>query len=454
MPVRIVDASAWPNEVQGRALSTNPRSPCSRKKPMNNTTTLSPTRAAGLARLEAFVPNAGRIYTSRRNTDFGPTKPGGVARENVSVLSPYVRHRLVTEEDVLRTVLARHSPMQAEKFIAEVFWRSYFKGHLETRPEIWQRYRASLAALIPSVSSRGGLSVGYRAATEGRTGIDCFDSWVEELVETGYLHNHTRMWFASIWIFTLKLPWQLGADFTYRHFIDGDPASNTLSWRWVGGLHTKGKTYLARRDNIHEHTNGRFKPDGLASTAEALIEAPMGSAIKLRAAPAQASSGRGALLLTEEDLHPESLDLEGLDVGAIGLAHTVTDRSTLPVSSDVVTFTAGALLDAASRVAQICEIEPEILPSLTHTTLRDLARRAGSKRIVTPYVPVGPSADALADAKRLLAPDGISIEEIRRPIDTLAWPHATRGFFGLKEKIPRLLEALNTDPQAAQGRLF
>jgi deoxyribodipyrimidine photo-lyase len=80
-----------------------------------------------------------------------------------------------------------------------------------------------------------------------------FDDWAQELVATGYLHNHARMWFASIWIFTLRLPWELGADFFLRHLIDGDPASNTLSWRWVGGLHTPGKTYLATADNIAEH---------------------------------------------------------------------------------------------------------------------------------------------------------------------------------------------------------
>ena len=83
------------------------------------------------------------------------------------------------------------------------------------------------------------------------------------------------MWFASIWIFTLKLPWELGADFFMRHLLDGDPASNTLSWRWVGGHpDAAAKTYLARRDNIERFTQGRFAPDGLSSTAEPLDDAP------------------------------------------------------------------------------------------------------------------------------------------------------------------------------------
>jgi deoxyribodipyrimidine photo-lyase len=410
---------------------------------------LTATRAAGLARLDAFVPNAGRVYTSRRNTDYGPDQ-----RDNVSVLSPYIRHRLIIEEDVLKAVLSRHSPATADKFVAEVFWRTYFKGHLETRPVIWRRYCEALGRMIPALSTNGSIGKAYRNAIEGKTGIDCFDAWVEELVETGYLHNHTRMWFASIWIFTLKLPWQLGADFTYRHFIDGDPASNTLSWRWVGGLHTKGKTYLARPDNIAEHTNGRFKPTGLAREAPPLDEEAVGPAGRIPESPECPTPGRVALLITDEDLHPESLDLTGAEIAAIGVAQTVKDRSSLPVSEHVLTFTAGALKDTAARAQANFGVEAEILPSLTHTTLRDLARHADTKRIVTPYAPVGPTAEAIAAARKVLAADGIAIETIRRPFDTLAWPHGTRGFFAMKEKIPVLLDLLAADPAAKQGRLL
>ena len=66
------------------------------------------------------------------------------------------------------------------------------------------------------------------------------------------------MWFASIWIHTLKLPWELGANFFLKNLVDGDPASNTLSWRWVAGLHTKGKCYVASEDNIKKFSNGRY----------------------------------------------------------------------------------------------------------------------------------------------------------------------------------------------------
>ena len=94
---------------------------------------------------------------------------------------------------------------------------------------------------------------------DGKTGIDCFDTWIEELRENNYLHNHSRMWFASIWIFTLGLPWQLGARLFMKHLLDGDASSNTLSWRWVAGMHTNKKPYLASKENIDKYTVNRFR---------------------------------------------------------------------------------------------------------------------------------------------------------------------------------------------------
>ena len=196
----------------------------------------TPTREAGLAQLGAFLPKAGRTYANTRNHD------DGVERSNVSQLSPWLHAGLLSEAEVCQRVLAHHSPKAAEKFVAEVFWRIYFKGYLEQRPSIWTSYCNDRDAMLQAFEDDAGKRVAYMEAIEGRSGIAAFDHWAKELVETGYLHNHARMWFASIWIFTLKLDWQLGADFFLRHLIDADAASNTLSWRWVGGLHTKGKT--------------------------------------------------------------------------------------------------------------------------------------------------------------------------------------------------------------------
>ena len=209
--------------------------------------TFDPTRTAALERLSAFVPLAGRAYAAQRNYD----RPG---HDDVSRLSPYIRHRILTEEEVLRAVLGRHSLSAAEKFVQEVFWRTYWKGWLEQRPTVWSDYRRGLNGARNRIATEGGLRADWEAACRGDTGISAFDHWAKELADTGYLHNHARMWFASIWVFTLNLPWELGADFFMRHLLDADAASNTLSWRWVAGLQTVGKNYVARASNISKYT--------------------------------------------------------------------------------------------------------------------------------------------------------------------------------------------------------
>ena len=99
------------------------------------------THASAQDRFEAFLPLAGRSFAQQRNFDFGPN-----AHDKVSGLSPWVRHRLILETDILSAVLSRHGFAASEKFVQEVFWRSYFKGWLEHRPEVWRRYRADVVA--------------------------------------------------------------------------------------------------------------------------------------------------------------------------------------------------------------------------------------------------------------------------------------------------------------------
>ncbi|MFP7833895.1 FAD-binding domain-containing protein [Marisediminicola sp. LYQ134] len=393
----------------------------------------APTRAAGLELLADFVPRAGRDYAVGRNTDPGPGRDTAV-----SMLSRYVSHRLVTEREIIEGVLEKHSPAAAQKFVQEVFWRTYWKGWLELRPSVWAGYRADVERLT-AASDDADFSVGLAAALEARTGIECFDAWVSELVENGYLHNHTRMWFASIWIFTLRLPWQLGADFFYRHLLDGDPASNTLSWRWVAGLQTTGKTYLATADNIEKFTEGRFRPSGLAPTAPAIDDDPAPDARELPATE-PAPAGRAVLLLHDDDLHVESLDLGPADIVGVTAFSSVGSRSPLRVAGDVARFSIAAVDDGVSRArAHVAErgSEPE------HVGLDDLdewMRRADVSTIVTPVAPVGPASEMLDAIEREL-PDGVRLVRVRREWDTLAWPHARRGFFPFRERIPELLRA-------------
>jgi deoxyribodipyrimidine photo-lyase len=397
-----------------------------------------PTRKFALARLARFVPEAGRNYASRRNFDLGPSD-----RSNVSALSPLIRHRLLLEEEVLRETLAAHSTAEAEKFVQEVIWRAYFKGWLEHRPLVWQRYCEERDRLIRTLESDADLEVRYSSAALGKTGIACFDAWANELVRTGYLHNHARMWFASIWIFTLNLPWELGADFFLRHLLDGDAASNTLSWRWVGGLHTPGKTYLARPDNIERFTQGRFRPGAeLAKAAEPLWEPPIGEVVPLAPASAVPTDEPFALLITEEDCHPESLDLPFAPAAVLGWTGT-DQRSPLPVGAPAHRFAQGAVEDALERVpAWASPIAPEDIARVAPGDWTDWLRERGLRRIVMGKAPVGPTADTIASRRAPLSEAGISLLALRRPYDELIWPHAQKGFFNLKRKIPDLLRRL------------
>jgi deoxyribodipyrimidine photo-lyase len=389
----------------------------------------TPTRQAALQRLAAFVPNAGSKYADKRNFDFGPDN-----RSNISALSPHIRHRLISEHEVCAEILKVFAASTAEKFIQEVFWRTYWKGWLEMRPALWSRYNSELGEALTQVERNSGLRKTYERAVTGNTGNEAFDTWAQELVETGYLHNHTRMWFASIWIFTLRLPWQLGADFFYRHLMDGDPASNTLSWRWVAGLQTRGKTYLARASNIAEYTEGRFRPDGLAREANPLEwdNPPSASSIQYRGAPSGAPS---LLLVTEEDCAPV------VPKGTVGFVtwQLTGERSVLPVGEKAHAFATGALIDAAARLSKELSGHGALEGTDAIADLIETAKSLGVIEIVSMHAPVGPVADALNQLEQSAKPHGIALKCAVREWDRLAWPHAARGFFNLKENIPELL---------------
>lgn len=395
-----------------------------------------PSRNKGLERLRTFAPHAGRDYARLRNYDLGPDQ-----HIHVSQLSAYLRHRLVTEEEVLQTVLNRHSRAAAEKFIHEVFWRSYWKGWLEMRPEVWRAYRTGLARALDRTKVESGLRQTWEDACGGETGIDAFDHWANELRDTGYLHNHARMWFASIWIHTLNLPWELGADFFLRHLLDGDPASNTLGWRWVAGLQTIGKTYLARPDNIRKYTENRFDPKGLSGDAEPL---PSHGHPERRPPPQSGPftvGRRVGVLLHDDDLNLNSIFETGLSPLSFARLSTCTHRSPLAVSQDVVTFSTQAMDDAAERWGGRLGDDGGLHKSAE--SIAAWAENTGLDQVVSPYATVGPAKDLLDDLQDLLASAGVDLVRVVNPYDSRAWPHATHGFFRFKEHIPKLLDALN-----------
>ncbi|MGB3406437.1 MAG: FAD-binding domain-containing protein [Jannaschia sp.] len=397
-----------------------------------------PTRAAALDRLADFAPRAGRAYAEGRNHDL-PEHP------HVSRLSPYLRHRAITEAEVAQAVLDRFAPSTAEKFLQEVLWRTYFKGWLERRPSVWTGYRQGLSHARNRLATEGGLRSAWEDACAGRTGIAPFDHWAQELVATGYLHNHARMWFASIWMHTLRLPWELGADFFLRHLLDGDPASNTCSWRWVGGLHTRGKVYRARASNIAKYSDGRWDASALGHRLAredqvTPLDGPDNPAP--RQSPEDAvwdEALRTGLLLTEDDLHPDFLFARGLAPVAAAILTAAEGRSSLKVAPEVIAFTEGLAADAAERLRDRCPCDA---PTANVDAIVAWARDADLRQIVVPHTPVGPARtklDALADR--------LDIPVIRplRAWDGAVWPHATAGFFKVKAQMGTTLGTIAQD---------
>lgn len=398
-----------------------------------------PTCRAGLAQLSAFVPRIG-TYAKERNFDFGPTE-----RHNISLLSPWIRRRLISEEEVLSATLARYRPSTAEKFIQEVFWRGYFKGWLEQHPAVWCDYENRLSEVLAALDKSVDQRDLYETALAGRTGIDCFDAWAHELATHGYLHNHARMWFASIWIFTLKLPWQLGAHFFYRHLLDADAASNTLSWRWVAGLHTKGKTYLARSDNIHKFTNGRFDGNGklakFAEPIEEIFETTL-STLPASTTAFPTKTGKLGLLITEEDVSadwiPSDTPISAICGVVLSVDAPLSGRAPLAQA-----FAEGAVENALGGCQERFNAPTHLIESKDPVQeIVTWAREAQLQHLAMAYQPIGPLSQTLNALSSKLSDIGIHLHVVRRAYDDLVWPHATRGFFKVKDKIPRLIAQL------------
>jgi len=403
-----------------------------------------PSRAAGLQRLADFAPRSAE-YARLRNFDRPPHR--GVSR-----LSPWLRYRLVLESEAVTAAWSARSPEATEKFTAEVLWRTYWKGWLQLRPQVWNAYVRAWRHDLDTLA--GGERERYEAALAARSGIDCFDAWVSELIRTGYLHNHARMWFASIWVFTLRLPWTLGAAFFLRHLLDGDPASNTLSWRWVAGLHTQGKHYLARADNIARYTQGRFDPRGLLDeSAESISEVGVDLRSRPLPEPDHLHTDRpSALLITPEDLTPEQSPLAGLPLVSVLGGWDRTVEPELDLAPEVATFVRAALADAMTRAGAVFTAP---LAHIDADQWLDDAREhilaLGVDQVVTLEAPTGPWCDRLQALGTSLGTHGVHLARVRRPWDNTLWPGATRGFFRFRQYADargRLSELVRASPQS------
>ena len=298
------------------------------------------SRAKAIEKLDHFIENNLTDYSKLRNFDLGPE-----GRSNVSCLSPYITHGIINEKEIIKKSLDKFSFAKNEKFIQEVLWRTYWKGWLELRPNVWNDYLIELKKIREDFKDNKE----YLNAIEGKTNIECFNYWVNELKENNYLHNHSRMWFASIWIFTLELPWQLGAEFFMQHLYDGDAASNTLGWRWVAGIQTQGKHYLASEWNIKKFTNNRFQNIKLNENAPPKISEKSYSIIKQDFTNPQDLEGKN-LVIFDNNLSFEITDFKENNFKKIYIISTKNEDRSIKLSEKSVKFKSLLINDQQQRL--------------------------------------------------------------------------------------------------------
>ncbi len=369
-----------------------------------------------LLALNSFCEEKLAYYAKNRNFDYGQP------HNNVSALSPYINRRILSENEVIKVALKNHKIGKIEKFIQEVFWRTYWRGWLELHPWVYKHVNdETCQGTIPK-----------------KTGIKCFDHWTEELIETGYLHNHARMWYASIWIFTLNKPWESGANFFKRNLLDWCPASNTLGWRWVAGIQTIGKPYIAKADNIKLFTKNRFHP------INQLNEKPM--SVK------NEESTREAIKFNP----PRTLNFENHD--NVGLVLNKNDLSlNKSFEAKKIPFECGIYIEEgkkSSKSVVVNSFEDRIMDETISKTpgvkvfynynqLVDWARNYKLNKLIFPYETTGNEILNKRELIEKLKEAQIAPFFLMRDWDRHAFPFANKGFFPFKKKIPYLLKVNN-----------
>ena len=375
------------------------------------------SRAKAIDKLNNFVELNLTDYSKLRNFDFGPSK-----RSNISCLSPYITHGVINELEVIDKSLKKFSFAKNEKFIQEVLWRVYWKGWLELRPNVWSDYLVELNNLRNEFKSNQN----YLNAIEGKTNIECFNQWVKELKENNYLHNHTRMWFASIWIFTLELPWQLGAEFFMQHLYDGDAASNTLGWRWVAGIQTQGKHYLASEWNIKKFTNNRFQNIQLNENASSIFNDKTYPINKKEFLNSQILEDK-ILLIFENNMTFEFSDFKEHKFKKILLISNESNRN-IKLSEKVLKFKANLLKDQKTRLIE---------KSINCETININDLKNITEKVYALYPTVSENLNFIQNNQLQ------NIKFLYRKLDQFSWQYCNKGFFNFKNYIPKIIANFN-----------
>ena len=293
---------------------------------------------------------------------------------------------------------------------------------MELRPNVWSDYLIELDKIKNDFKDNQN----YLNALEGKTNIECFNYWVNELKENNYLHNHTRMWFASIWIFTLELPWQLGAEFFMQHLFDGDAASNTLGWRWVAGVQTQGKHYLASEWNIKKFTDNRFQDIKLNENANPIFNNKIYSINKENFSNSDILENKN-LIIFENNMTYEFSDFKDHKFKKIYLVSNETNRK-IKLSEKVLKFKTNLLEDQKIRLDEKsinCEI-------ININNLKDM-----KEEVYALYPTVGENLDFVNNNHLK------NINFLYRKLDQFSWQYCNKGFFNFKKYIPKIIANFN-----------
>ena len=363
-----------------------------------------------------FLSTKIKDYGSLRNYDYGPKEIN-----HVSKISPFISHRLLFEYQIIKDIKLRYRGNEVNKFIEEVYWRIYWKGVLENKPCIWEDF-------INKKVDNYDLN-SYKMAIGGETNIPYFNSWIEELKTYNYLHNHTRMWFASTWIFVLGLPWELGARLFFKYLYDGDAASNLLSWRWVGGLQTKGKRYLFNPQNLKKFSNGRFCVKHI-SNQDIFLKDDFEVTFSDEIYKSNMEKSSNYLMMFENDLHVNSLKKIINKYQKVFLIELDTKHRHIAISDSVAQFKQNLRDEFALNFSNI-----EIISSLE---LIDKLKGISSVDLIYPSI-----GDNYEFIKRIRENNNIKVKNLVRPEDLYAWKFAKRGFFKFKENIPAINKFIN-----------
>jgi len=381
--------------------------------------------------MESFLRDKIANYNATRNFSF----KGNDTLKNVSGLSPFISRGLLKEKHLLKKLIK--SKKKSDKFIQEIFWRIYWQGWLESHSSVWESYKKELLEIENNFYK---IENSYKLAISSNTNIEPFNDWVEILKSTGYLHNHVRMWFASIWIFFLGIPWQLGAKFFYQHLLDGDISSNLLSWRWVAGLQTKGKRYIASEENINKYTFNSYRGLKLPNIKNIILNYEEHIVNPIYYTNIKDSYSNCALLINSNCLNSDLIPIIKNNTKVIiFLKFSIKNLS----FSRLVMEFKEKIYNEYKKVNNISNIEfIDIELPEENEKLNNILKKYGIKDVVLDYLRCGYEKDIMIPIIKNLK-QSFRVHQVLDNFYANSWQYCKKGFFKFKEKIPLLLDSIN-----------